>query len=201
MDCPHPGLHASAHHGAPPPHRCADGTVRSYPMMRIVATLGAPATRMDMSRWRSHGLLVCTGRFDGVLVATRMRAHDGVSVRHISGVAISGPISGAISGAISGGPVRHLLAGTGWALGAWLLSEDADEAGQPLLPDTALLDTAPRESCATVDEVEFSHRSSHRSTEAPSKREPPRLRVCTVTARQAAELPRVVLSSLPMLLS
>ena len=158
-------------------------------------------TRMDMCRWRSHGLLVCTGRFDGVLVATRMRAHDGVSVRHISGVAISGPISGPISGAISGGPVRHLLAGTGWALGAWLLSEDADEAGQPLLPDTALLDTAPRESCATVDEMEFSHKSSHRSTEAPSKREPPRLRVCTVTARQAAELPRVVLSSLPMLLS
>ena len=157
---------------------------------------------MDMSRWSSHGLLVCTGRFDGVLVATRMRAHDGVSVRRISGGAISGPISGAILGAISGGPMRHLLAGTGWALGAWLLSEDADEAGKPLLPDTALLDTAPRESCATVDEVEFSHWSSHRSTEAPSKRESPRLRVCTVTARPAApELPRVVLSSLPMLLS
>ena len=30
---------------------CADGTVRSYPTMRCVAMLGAPATRMDMSRW------------------------------------------------------------------------------------------------------------------------------------------------------
>ena len=147
---------------------------------------------MDASRWRSHGLLVCTGRFDGVLVATRTRAQDGASVRRISG-AISGAISGmAISGAISGGPVRHLLAGTGWALGAWLLSE----------PDTALPDTAPLESRAAVDEVEVSHRSSHRSAEASRKRESPRLRVCTVTARQAApELPRVVLSPLPSLLS
>ena len=138
---------------------------------------------MDASRWRSHGLLLCTGRFDGVLVATRTRAQDGASVRRISG---------AISGAISGGPVRHLLAGTGWALGAWLLSE----------PDTALPDTAPLESRAAVDEVEFSHRSSHRSAEASRKRESPRLRVCTVTARPAApELPRVVLSPLPSLLS
>jgi len=88
--------------------------------------------------------------------------------------------------------VRHLLAGTGWALGAWLLSE----------PDTALPDTAPLESRAAVDEVEFSHRSSHRSAEASRKRESPRLRVCTVTARPAApELPRVVLSPLPSLLS
>jgi hypothetical protein len=159
--------------------------------------LGAPATRMDTSRWRSHGLLVCTGRFDGVLVATRTRAQDGASVRRISG-AISGAISGmaisgmAISGLITGGPVHHLLAGTGWALGAWLLSE----------PDTALPDTAPHESRAAVDEVEFSHRSSHRSAEASRKRESPRLRVCTVTARPAApELPRVVLSPLPSLLS
>jgi hypothetical protein len=30
---------------------CTDGTVRSYPTMRCVAMLGAPATRMDMSRW------------------------------------------------------------------------------------------------------------------------------------------------------
>ena len=30
---------------------CADGTVRSYPTMRCVAMLGAPATRMDTSRW------------------------------------------------------------------------------------------------------------------------------------------------------
>jgi hypothetical protein len=164
--------------------------------------LGAPATRMDASRWRSHGLLVCTGRFDGVLVATRTRAQDGASVRRISG-AISGAISGmaisgmAISGAISGGPVRHLLAGTGWALGAWLLSEP-DTAR----PDTALPDTAPLESRAAVDEVEFSHRSSHRSAEASRKRESPRLRVCTVTVRPAApELPRVVLSPLPSLLS
>jgi hypothetical protein len=53
-----------------------------------------------------------------------------------------------------------------------------------------------------VDEVEFSHRSSHRSAEASRKRESPRLRVCTVTARPAApELPRVVLSPLPSLLS
>ena len=152
---------------------------------------------MDASRWRSHGLLVCTGRFDGVLVATRTRAQDGASVRRISG-AISGAISGmAISGAISGGPVRHLLAGTGWALGAWLLSEP-DTAP----PDTAPPDTAPLESRAAVDEVEVSHRSSHRSAEASRKRESPRLRVCTVTARPAApELPRVVLSPLPSLLS
>ena len=171
---------------------CADGTVRSYPTMRCVAMLGAPATRMDASRWRSHGLIVCTGRFDGVLVATRTRAQDGASVRRISG---------AISGAISGGPVRHLLAGTGWALGAWLLSEP-DTAP----PDPAPPDTAPQESRAAVDEVEFSHRSSHRSShrpaEASSKRESPRLRVCTVTARPAApELPRVVLSPLSSLLS
>jgi len=162
---------------------------------------------MDASRWRSHGLLVCTGRFDGVLVATRTRAQDGASVRRISG-AISGAISGmaisgmAISGAISGGPVRHLLAGTGWALGAWLLSEPDTALSDTALPDTALPDTEPLERCAAVDEVEFSHRSSHRSAEASRKRESPRLRVCTVTVRPAApELPRVVLSPLPSLLS
>ena len=75
---------------------CSDGTVRNFPDMSCASNIGVHVTSLDARQWRTRGLLVCCGRFDGVIVAMR-----------------------------AGGVAQHVHTSSGWALGACILTSTA----------------------------------------------------------------------------